>query len=323
MFSFAKTNNIANLVVDDYVIRLVENNGKDLDSIKNIAEKTLPPNIIDNGRIIDDLAFYGFMKNLVQEWGIKQRKVRFYVPQSLIILRDLELPSSVGIEERKQYITMEIGNTIHFPFKNPVFDIYDGQNNPETNQVTLLAAPEDEIIKYIEIFSDVSLKPVAVDVQALGVYRYFIAQQKKIVSDNVYFFVEYSISSVNISIFNQHQVEFLRYQPLTNTKDQWLAVEGESITYTFEGDETNLIGEMNDQLNEINRLMNFYRFSIHHGEREVTDIIVLGDTPRLDYIVDQLTERYQLPVTLLQTDELTPANRSYIPALGLALRGGD
>src|SRR5690554_1617102 len=125
MFSFGKAKRVVNIVMEDYVIRMVENNGKDFASIKITAEKPLPTNTIQNGKIVDELKFYEFMKEVVQEWGIKNRHVRFYVPHELIIMREIEIPKDVPTNEVKQYITMEIGNTIHFPFNNPVFDIYE------------------------------------------------------------------------------------------------------------------------------------------------------------------------------------------------------
>src|SRR5690606_5406689 len=134
--------------------------------------KPLPQHIIENGRIVDEPAFYEVMKEAVREWGIRQRNVRFFAPQSLVILREIDIPEDVDPKDMKGYINLEIGNTIHFPFKNPIFDIYP--RKASSNKVTVLAAPENELLKYAEIFSDVSLKPDAVEIQPLGIYRYFL-----------------------------------------------------------------------------------------------------------------------------------------------------
>lgn len=324
MFSFGKSKRVANIVIEDYVIRMVENNGKDFASIKITAEKPLPKNTIQNGKIVEELKFYEFMKEVVQEWGIKNRNVRFYVPHALIIMREINIPENVNKNEIKQYITMEIGNTIHFPFKNPVFDLYDVPLENEVNKVTVLAAPEEEIIKYTEIFDDVKLKPVAVDVQSLGVYRYFLKQQVQLKSDKIYLILELNLTSTNISIFHQHKVEFLRYQPLNVSADDWQANGEQYLSWSFTGDETRLHGEMEDHLNEIERLMSFYRFSLHQGEKAVTDMIVLGDFPEINDIVARIKQRYDLPVTTLTTEyvNVRQIDSVFIPALGLALKGG-
>src|SRR5699024_10669492 len=275
-----------------------------------------------NGRIVDEPQFYEFMKITVQEWGIRHRSVRFFVSQSLIILRKIEIPDDVKKDNIKNYIQFEIGNTIHFPFKNPVFDIY--KNGTGLNKVTVLAAPEDELLKYTHTFSDVSLKPIAAEIQPLGIYRYFLQKQPTSHEDKVYMIVEYNVSSVNISIFHDHKVEFLRHQPLTISKNYWKYNE-EINAYDSFGDDVHYEGEVEDQLNEIDRLMNFYRFSLHHGEKEVNQLIIVGDSPNLLEIKHLVEERYNIPVVLLETEENIngePISSSFIPALGLALRGG-
>lgn len=324
MFSFGKSKRVVNIVIDDYIIRMVENNGKDFASIKNSAEKTLPANTIENGKIIDELKFFDFLKDVVQEWGIKNRQVRFYVPHELIIMREIDLPEKVKKSELKQYITLEIGNTIHFPFKNPVFDLYDTSKAENENKITVLAAPEEEIIKYTEIFADVKLEPIAVDVQPLGIYRYYLTETNGMNIDKVNLFLELNLTSSNISIFHQHKLEFLRYQSLNVMIQDWQPDETDNgVRWTFTGDETNLQGEIEDHLNELDRLMNFYRFSIHQGERAVTDIILLGDYPRLEDVKARIQNRYNLPVTILtaKANENEQLSSVYIPALGLALKG--
>lgn len=321
MFSFGTSKRIANIVIDDYVIRMVENNGKDLSSIKITAEKSLPANTIKNGEIIDELNFLKFMKESVAEWGIKNRYVRFYVPQDLIIMRDIDIPEKVNKEEIKQYITMEIGNTIHFPFKNPVFDLCDIQGEENVDKVTVLAAPEEEIIKYVEAFTDVKLLPLAVDAQALGIYRYYLKQQGNPHPDQVNLFFELNLKSVNISVFNQERIEFLRYQPLNIPMSDWqVSKEEQAISWNYIGDEAHLHNEIEEQVEELYRLMNFYSYSIHKGEKKVTNIVLLGDYPYLQDVKKKLQDRYELPVMSLTTEN-AELGSTFIPVQGLALKG--
>jgi len=322
MFSFAKAKGTANIVMDDYVIRMLENKGSDLDSLQMAVEKPLPKQVIENGRIIDELAFFEFMKEAVQEWGIKGCYVRFFVPQSLVIIREIDLPDDVTADKAKSYIHLEIGNTIHFPFKNPIFDMY--QTDEEANKVTIIAAPEDELLKYTHTFTDLSLKPTVAELQPLGIYRYFLHKQGTMSPEKVYMIIEYSLSSVTISIFHQNKVEFVRHQPLTTSKDYWQFNE-EIASFEFTGDRMRYEGEIEDQLNEIDRLRNFYRFSIHHGEKEVNELLIVGDSPDKAKIAELIKARYNVAVSLLKTDEQVAGERiesSFIPALGLALRGG-
>lgn len=322
MFSFGKAKGTANIVIDDYVIRMVENKGSDLDSLQIAVEKPLPKHVIENGRVVDELAFFEFMKEAVQEWGIKGCFVRFFVPQSLVIIREIDFPSDVTADKVKSYVHLEIGNTIHFPFENPIFDIY--HTDPEANKVTIIAAPEDELLKYTHTFTDLSLKPTVVELQPLGIYRYFLYKQGTMSPEKVYMIIEYSLSSVNISIFHQKKIEFVRHQPLTTSKDYWQFNEV-LAGFEFTGDRMRYEGEIEDQLNEIDRLRNFYRFSIHHGEKEVNELLIVGDSPDKAKIAELIKARYNVAVSLLKAEEQVAGETiesSFIPALGLALRGG-
>lgn len=326
MFSFGKSKKVINITLDDYIIRFIENNGKDLTSITTLAEKIIPQGTIQNGRIVDEMGFYEFMKEVVQEFRIKKCLCRFFVPQEMVIIRNLNIPNNVKQNEIKHYITMEIGNSIHFPFKDPVFDIYNiPQENDDVKSVTIIAAPEEEVIKYAQVFSDVDLKPIAVDMQSLGVYRYFLHQHGVLQDNKVYFLLEMSLLSANISIFHNNLLEFHRYQSLNLSRDNWDISEEAPYTFSFKEGETYLHGLIENLMTEIERLMNFYRFSIHQGEKNVTDIILTGDFPYLD-LVKEAIKRFDLPITILDMDEVMfdheLSSRGFIPAFGLALKGG-
>lgn len=323
LLSFRKSRRTVSFVLEDYVLRMVENNGEDLLSLQTIAERPLPKQVIENGRLIDELVFFEEMQEAVKEWGIKGRNLRFFVPQSLIILREVEVPEDVTSENVKQYIEFEIGNTIHFPFKQPIIDLYPKIS--EDRKVTVLAAPEDEVLKYATIFSDLSLQPKKATIQPLGIYRYLLYHEPTIQEQKVYMIVEYNLSSINVSILHQHKVEFLRHQPLLATKDFW-EYDEEGGHFTFTGDEARYEGEVEDQIHELERLMNFYRFSIHQGEQEVNQIIVVGDSPYLNKVTNMIKNRFStIPIINLDVKEEIngePIDIKFIPALGLALGGG-
>lgn len=320
MFSFGKSKRVVNIVIDDYVIRMVENNGKDIASVKQSAEKLLPDRTIENGKIVDELLFFQFMKDVVNEWGIKNRDVRFYVPDELIIMREIQLTEKVKKEELRQYITMEIGHTIHFPFKNPVFDLYDTSKLEKENKVTIFAASEEEIIKYTEIFADSKLNPVAVDAKPLGIYRYFLMTDKQFNKDNVYLFFELNLTSSNISIFQNHLIELLRYQLLNVTKEDWQPDEEHNpIEWTFTNETLSIDGQIEDQLSELERIMDFYQFSMHQGAKSITHLIILGDNPYVEDVKQRMEDRFNLTISQLKNEQI---GQQFISAIGLALKGG-
>lgn len=331
MLFLKRSKKTVNFVLDDYVIRVLENSGQDISNIRLVEERMLPAGMIERGRIKDELEFYDFMRTLVNELKIRNRKVRFYVPNSLVIMRQVEIPANLQGREIKEHLMLEIGGGLHLPFENPIFDVHmiPNEHHESTNekqQGILFAVPEDEVMKYTEIFVDVSLKPIAADVQALGIYRYYyhMAQDD---DNNVYLMFELNLTSTNISIFHQHQIEFLRFQHLDIEANQWTAMETEQekLNWIYQGNQPQLMGTIEDQIRELDRIMNFYRYSLHRGEKVVTHIVLAGDYPQLEEVKQMIASEYNIPITLLSgylsKEQDEKLGTAFVPSLGLALKG--
>lgn len=317
--------------IKDYVIRIIETNGQTLSSVKRFTERALPAGLVENGKITDEIAFYEFMNTLVKELGLKNHQTRFVVPNALVIMRQIDIPK--GINERKEileYVEMEIGSSIHLPFENPVFDITDmledaEQGVAEANQVTLFAAPGEEMHKYTEVFADVSLKPVAADVGMLSSYRFF-HEEHQVQQDNVYLMVEFNRTSVYLGIFRGHQLEFLRYQDFDVDLKVHEGDDPNQITWEYVDEEETIQQLIQDQVDELENIMNFYRFSLSNGEHAVTDVVLLGDYPDLRMIYNKMKQQYNIPANILSSNSPQimdqTVDSAFIPILGLALKGG-
>jgi type IV pilus assembly protein PilM len=237
------------------------------------------------------------------------------------------------------YFTDEVGRSIHVPFKDPILDIYsvgektrtsESQSLEETSLVqeektaVLFAAPREEILDYAEIMADVSLKPSLADVSALGVYRY-AKTQYPMRQHQISLFVELNVTSLNIGIFYKNELEFLRYQDLDADLSGWKTdPETGEIHWKYTDDAEIVEGSVSDQVLEMGRIMNFYRFSMHQGDRQVTDIFIYGDHPYIDKFYQQLKDQYELKIRLMEDFQAKSGkiSRAFIPALGLVIEGG-
>lgn len=331
MLSFGKSKKTANIVIDDYAIRVVESNGPQLTNIKQLKERPIPAELIDQGRIIDEINFFNFMKQLVREWKLKNFNVRFYAPESLVIMRQVDYPAHLNGKEITDHFAFELGQSIHLPFDKPVFDIHPMPEDEQTNgrkKATLFAAPEEEISKYTHVFADVNLQPKAVDVRPLGIYRYFHHLDNSRPGE-VYLFFELNMLSINISIFSANRMEFTRFQPLDLDPNHisYSLKEDDLFTWRYSGEESFLERLLNDQISELDRIMGFYRYSMHKGEKAVSQIIMTGDHPLLENVKQKVVHQYGLPVKLLKA-YLAPSkdkevDMRFVPALGLVLKGGE
>lgn len=346
MFFQKKSRPVANVVVEDHVIRIVVTQGSPKENILLQVERTLPAGLVEEGKVVDEIGFYELMQDLVDEFSLKKMDVRFYAPNSLVMMRQIEIPDEVQDDELKAYFEMEIGITLHLPFKEPLIDVHvleqPALEHMETGALLdvaaateeksprkglLFAASGEEVMKYTHIFEDAGMHPLAVDVQALGVYRYFYHTEKPVREKSQMFF-ELNLSSVNISIFYDHQLEFLRYQKLDLSSKDWTAEENEAgfLHWQIKDNQKELAEEIiAGQVEELARIMNFYRFSQHQGERQVEELIIHGDHPEIDQIAETLQLTYDLPIKVLtgwEADEQTGVNQTaFIPAFGLALKG--
>lgn len=330
MFSIFTKEKTINIVIEDYAIRMVDYAGGGLLKVKNVEEKAIPNGLLEHGRILDEMAFYDFMKDTVRDWGIKRRDVRFYVPDSLVIMKKVELPAQLKENEIVGHFYLELGRTLYLPFDNPIFDVYPlPVNDPSssTREGLLFAVPEEEINKYMEIFEDAGLKPIAADVRSIGIYRYFHAAKTDENKETPILFFELNLNSISISVFSNQTPEFIRYLDLDVSMNDWRAevLEDNSINWEFTGDESFLLGLLDDQMIELERITNFYRYSLHKGEKMVSNIILLGDFPNLEIVHEKIMRMAKIPVEMLDA-ALSPVIRNqnarvYIPALGLALKG--
>lgn len=339
---------MANIVVEDHAIRIVVGKGLRLDDIALYVERVVPTGLIKEGQVADELAFSEFMQSLVDEYGLKKADVRFYAPNSLVMMRQVDIPNDVKDRELKAHFELEVGISLHLPFEEPLIDVYPleqeqaseeeeyhespsevaaTEETESTRRGLLFAASSDEVMKYTEIFEDVGLHPIAVDIQALGVYRYFYYLEEP-PAEQVHLFFELNLTSVNISVFYNHQLEFLRFEQLDMDMDAWAHVQkGEGkVDFQVRRDQRDAVEEVIvNQVEELGRIMNFYRYSQHQGERRVDEIIVSGDYPELEDVCRTLELTYDLPVRLLNgwmpNREIEVSSPAFVPALGLALKG--
>lgn len=88
-----------------------------------------------------------------------------------------------------------------------------------------------------------------------------------------------SINRVSICIYSLGQVEFLRYQTIETDLTKWEVTiqSDQELASAYTEDENDYKKLIENQVVEIDRMINFFKFSLHKGERAVDEVIVLGD----------------------------------------------
>ena len=317
-----KKNRFVVLEVNEYIIRAIVMNNPDINEA-TIFEHSLPAGVIEGDFVKDEMALFETLKELIQKWGIKKSDVRFFVPDSTVMMKTFEHPRDLEPSKLKGYVEMELGRTIHLPFSNPLIDVYDEKKND--GEATLFAAPAEEITKMAGIFDDLTLHPTHSDVRALSTIRY-LELVKTFAPNMSYLITDWSINGISISIYTPGKLEFLRYQSIETNRLDWMSreVSETEVEFIFEGEVDGYRSQLIDQIAEIDRILNFYRFSLYKGEKAVDEIIILGDSPEMNYIVNEMRSNYETPIQFIDDSKVQSVypnfKAKYIPLIGLVLK---
>lgn len=320
MFTKKKKSHVS-IEIKDYILRAIVAKGADPSQWKGY-EMPLAQGIVEGSVIQDEMELFDVMKNDVAKWAGKKQDARIFVPDTSVLLKSFEHPDDIEWNELKGYVEMELGQSIHLPFQDPLIDVYDP--NPNDGQAMLFAAPSEEVTKMIGLLLDATLDPQAADIRALCNIR-LLEHLQLIKDDRTYLIADWSINELSISIFSFGQLEFLRYQSFDTDLSKWKPEEIEEYRFSYHSeveDEYRMI--LTDQMLEIDRIMNFFKFSLHKGEKSVDEIIILGDNPLLHTIKEFLENNFSMPIIMLNDSIIQKSfpqfSEKFASLIGLALK---
>ncbi len=314
------------MIITDHFIRYVELKQATPPIAHKFGERMLPVGVITNGKIQDYETLVMILEECLQEWKIQKRQVRFLVPESFVIIRKLNIPSNVQDDEIKGYLYLELGSSIHLPFDEPVFDAVILSSDEEKKEILIFAAQEEHVLEYTELFEDVKLDPVEAEISPLALYRlYYHLQEDKENGDLLA--VQFDINTVNICIFENHIPFFMHHMPVEFDEKKWEAKVNREGQYelSYIGNQGDLDYQFEDIYKEINRLMDFYRYSLHQGKKQVPKILLNGDHPMIKKVLSDFKDRFDIPIETISLEGIQDDHHlpyTHYLALGLALKGG-
>lgn len=321
MFNKKKKSHLS-IELNDYVLRAILVKGTNLLE-SEVFEVPLERDVIESEMIVNEMALYEIFKEHVVKWGGKHQNVRIFVPDTSVLMKTFEHPAELAGDKLKSYVQMEIGRTIHLPFQEPLIDVHDAVEGD--GHAVLYAAPSEEITKLVSLVMDVHMTPQVADVRALCNVR-FLDYMNLLNHDKTYLIADWSIHELSLCIISKGEVEFLRFQSLETDMNKWQSTQDDTgdLKFSYTGNPAEYRALVTDQILEIDRMMNFFKFSLHKGDREVDEILVMGDNPFLDLIANYLGENLSTKLKIVD-DALMHTQFPNFPAkyaslLGLALK---
>lgn len=314
------------LVINDHSIRYLELKNSGFPVPLKWGERYLPSGIIKDGKILDRDTLTVILEQCIQTWKLRNRKVRFLVPNPYVTIRKITIPSDVQEDEIHGYLYLEMGTSIHLPFEDPVFDFIVLSKQEDKQEILLFAAHRQHVEEYANLFTSLRLKPQAADLSSLAIYRlYHLLSKRK--GDERLLMIQFDLDIVNMSIFENEIPFFMRHHAFPYDQKDWDIHIGRSgfQQLTFIGEEDELNQQLDEAYKEMNKLIEFYQFSLHQGKNEINKMILTGDHPLLPKILDDLSKRFDIEVILLDASEIETEKNKPLPsshnlALGLALK---
>jgi len=310
--------------LNDYVFRFLYRESTEENSYY-VYEIALDEGLVSHGQLANEMELFEILKGKLNGWNMRKKAVRFFVPDQSVLMRPIDLPEELQNTNLKEFVEMEIGNSIHLPFENPLFDVHDVDS--ADGKAILFAAPDEDVRRISDLYDDLSLVPEIADIRMLANGR-FLNKVDLFSSNHSYVVADWTINGLSIGIFTDNELEFLRFQEIESVSSQWKTseIEDDRFIFTFSGDPIDYRNQLIDQVMEVGRIINFYRFSLHKGERNIDKIILMGDNPKLDFIkeqIEQVQEQEIIVIDDLFIQGLYPnLNGRHASLIGLALRGG-
>ena len=271
--------------------------------------------ILHEGKIINHSLLENRLNALVTEKKWKNAQASILLQDDFVIVREEKIPAQLAPSEIKAYIALHMGQLIRSPFKETRFHFELLEVGDSEQTILLMLYPQEVIFQYESLLQKVSLNPVVADISSLCLYR-IIRQQNDLqqIPDKHVMVLQWSPVDHAIMVFHQNLPKFSRHSRLARLVDLWdVTKEGEWI---WKDDQDSFEEAITDTLDVLERLLEFYRYSVMSGQGGVTDIFLTGDFPYLDEVRKQLSQRFFLPIHMLQVSE--EISSKFLPLYGLA-----
>jgi len=344
--------------ITDREVRWVEldRQGGGLPNIASMEKEPLPEGSVDEGRILQPQAVIQALQTLRHRSGSRTKKVHLLLPSTVTMVRFLKMPD-VPAKDLKKMIDFELRFNIPLPFEKPFYDFAklpapkSAREQPnaapvtETNpwnlgmqeaaasseneeddkplkhcEVMIVAAPLDTIMEYAAVIRSAGLRPASIEIKALSLYR-VVERLRPVEPNSTIVMIDITSTYADIGIYREGALRITRNKPIrfpdtagsADAFDDWTRFEFQSACQ--------------DLASEVERFINFYRYSLDNREHEVRQVLLSGEPSQLRNIAEFFEERFPFETRELRLDDKlrTPAGAPdiirFVGPLGLALRG--
>jgi type IV pilus assembly protein PilM len=199
--------------------------------------------------------------------------------------------------------------------------------------VMLVAAPRDRVEEYVQIIRNAHVELASMEIKPLSLYRTIRKiDNNDTITHQTFLLVDLGRMASDVSIFHDGQLKITRniYINFPIGKDSKKALNENDLLSNLDstGGDTDFINTCSELVHELERLINFYRYTLNHRDHEFERVIISGDVERIDEIRSYVEERLARAVSIISCDHIQSEEAdlklifpSIANAFGLALRG--
>ncbi|WP_134700015.1 type IV pilus biogenesis protein PilM [Ammoniphilus sp. YIM 78166] len=281
-----RTEYMVGVEVKDSVIKFVEmaKSAKEI-TLSSYCMENIPEGLISVGKIQRQQDFSDFLFEIKNKAGIQGKNIQLSISSHHILLRPIRIPNLPNKELAKA-VSLEIENSIQLPFEEYVFDFgviteQDKRSEAKELDLMLVIAPKSYIYPYADAFKKAGFYPESVDLASFAVHR--VIQREESLGDT-YMLVNIGEKSTEVSIFHQKVPRLVR----TFNLDLGSYINNLPV---FSDNHSAVHSFARDMGNELERVMNFYLYTLNNREQILAELVLVGDTKDLGEISEYLSSR--------------------------------
>lgn len=285
--------------------------------VSDYGEIILDAPIFYEGKFMNPNLLSSVLSNLINHKKWKRKKLSFIVPDRFVVMRHESIPSQLGFDEIKTYIKLHLEGSIRLPLKDPYLDFHLLKEGEEKNEILIFAYPIDHLKPIYQLFDQSALEPQVADVSYLSIYRAYLEADLASADEHL-LMIQWNHYDLSLTVFHQQIPKFTRHIQIPAASDGWQKNDDER-ELVWELSMTTLPELIDEQLLSIERVMDFYQYSITHGEGQINQILLTGDFPDQALLEEKLQERFVIPIKTIDLPNQLPGK--YASLYGLGLRG--
>ena len=165
----------------------------------------LEPNIVEDGKILNKETLRKKLEDLIRspKFGkLKTNKFVFSLPESRIFVNLCQIPNTLKKKEELDFIKSEACQILPASFSELYFD-FEIIRKKDLREALLVAAPKNIVNDYLEVFRNLKLQPIALEIESLSLGRSLIQDSPEPV-----LIVDVGARTTNFSIFDSGRLRF-------------------------------------------------------------------------------------------------------------------